>query len=106
MEQGAAGDGSSGAFSPVPWRVLRSRKQLEVPVQASWRRSDGTTRLLVFNGIVLRPTPRAVAERGGPVPPHTRPGEGLYFWYIFPGSPADTFGLAAPGWLVQVDDEA
>merc|ERR1711924_461836 len=69
------------------------------------RASDGTERLLVFNGMVLRPTLRAVAERGGPALQHTRPGEGLYFWYIFPGSPADTFGIAGPGWLMQVNDE-
>jgi len=62
-------------------------------------------RLVIFNGLVLRPTPRAVAERGGPLRPHTRPGAGLYYWHIFPGSPADTFSLIAPGWLVQVDDE-
>lgn len=90
----------------VLWKVLRSKSQVERPVQARWRSSDGTSRLLVFNGLVVRPTLRAVAERGGPLHPHARPGEGLYYWYIFPGSPADTFGLVAPGWLVQVDDEA
>lgn len=41
------------------------------------------------------------ASRRAKVRPHTRPGAGLYFWHIFPGSPADTFGLSAPGWLVQ-----
>lgn len=29
----------------------------------------------VFNGVVLRPTPRAVAERGGPTLAFTRPGQ-------------------------------
>merc|ERR1712187_477855 len=55
--------------------------------------------------MVLRPTLRAVAERGGPMPKHAEPGQGLYFWYVYPGSPADTFGVLAPGWLVQVDEE-
>jgi len=89
----------------VCWRVLRSKKEVEAQVLPSVRATDGTSRLLVFLGIVMRGTPRAVAERGGPVRPHTRPGEGLYFWHIFPGSPADTFGLTAPGWLVQVDED-
>jgi len=97
---------SAGNAEAVCWKVLRSRQQVEARVQPSVRASDGTVRIIVFNGIVLRPTPRAVAERGGPVRPHTRPGEGLYFWHIFAGSPADTFGLSAPGWLVQVDEEA
>mmetsp|Transcript_11262 Transcript_11262/g.26579 ORF Transcript_11262/g.26579 Transcript_11262/m.26579 type:complete len:1017 (+) Transcript_11262:1-3051(+) len=105
LEQQRPGTGA-GVGTPGIWQVLRSRQQVDVPVQPSWRCSDGTSRLLVFNGLALRPTLRAVAERGGPVPPHARPGEGLYFWYIFPGSPADTFGLMAPGWLVSVDDEA
>merc|ERR1712048_1476214 len=73
-------------------------------VHPSLRSSDGTNRLLVFNGIVLRPTLRAVAERGGPVLEHTKPGQGLYFWYIFSGSPAETFGVTGPGWLIQVND--
>jgi len=105
-QQRPASEGGAASAEAVVWQVLRSRQQVEVPVQPSWRCSDGTSRLVVFNGIVLRPTLRAVAERGGPVPPHAQPGEGLYYWYIFPGSPADTFGLVAPGWLVQVDDEA
>jgi len=96
---------SKGSGEAVTWTVLRSRQQFEASVTPSVRSSDGTQRLVIFNGIVMRPTPRAVAERGGPVRPHTRPGAGLYFWHIFPGSPADTFGLSAPGWLVQVDDE-
>jgi len=89
----------------VLWKVLRARNVVETRVCASSRYSDGTERLVVFNGLVLRPTLRAVAERGGPVLSHTRAGEGLYFWYVLPGSPANTFGLMAPGWLVQVNDE-
>jgi len=102
LMQQAHPDKNGGA---VVWKLLRSKVQQEALVQPSWRRSDGTCRLLVFQGVVLRHTPRAVAERGGPVRAHTRPGQGLYFWYVFPGSPADTFGVAAPGWLVQVDEE-
>eukprot|EP00927_Polykrikos_kofoidii_P072471 TRINITY_DN68587_c0_g1_i1.p1 TRINITY_DN68587_c0_g1~~TRINITY_DN68587_c0_g1_i1.p1 ORF type:complete len:1221 (+),score=175.31 TRINITY_DN68587_c0_g1_i1:79-3663(+) len=86
-------------------QVLRSKVPVEVRIRPSHCGTDGTNRLLVFNGMVLRPTLRAVAERGGPVLPHARPGQGLYFWYIFPGSPADTFSIAGPGWLVQVNDE-
>ncbi|CAE8709373.1 unnamed protein product [Polarella glacialis] len=92
-------------LAPVLWTVLRSKEQVEVRVQPSRSCSDGTTRLLLFNGLVLRATPRAIAERGGPALPNSQPGQGLYFWYVFPGSPADTFELAAPGWLVQVDSE-
>mmetsp|Transcript_92212 Transcript_92212/g.192818 ORF Transcript_92212/g.192818 Transcript_92212/m.192818 type:complete len:1083 (+) Transcript_92212:50-3298(+) len=90
---------------PVWWKVLRSREEKDFQVSASVRPSDGTARILVFLGIVMRPTPRAVSERGGPVRPHAQPGQGLYFWHIFDGSPADTFGLRPPGWLVQVDDQ-
>jgi len=89
----------------VVWQVLRSRQQVEICVHPSALPSDGTERLIVFNGLVLRPTLRAVAERGGPMLPHAQPGQGLYFWYIFPGSPADTFGVLGPGWLVQINDE-
>ncbi|CAE8581024.1 unnamed protein product [Polarella glacialis] len=92
-------------LAPVLWTVLHSKEQVEVRVQPSRSCSDGTTRLLLFNGLVLRATPRAIAERGGPALPNSQPGQGLYFWYVFPGSPADTFELAAPGWLVQVDSE-
>lgn len=104
MELGGGGESAGREGAAVVWSLLRSKKQVEVPLQPSWRGSDGNQRLITFNGVVLRSTPRAVAERGGPLLPHTRPGEGLYFWHVFPGSPADTFGIKAPGWLVQVDD--
>eukprot|EP00929_Paragymnodinium_shiwhaense_P101545 TRINITY_DN64701_c0_g1_i1.p1 TRINITY_DN64701_c0_g1~~TRINITY_DN64701_c0_g1_i1.p1 ORF type:complete len:1087 (+),score=246.26 TRINITY_DN64701_c0_g1_i1:172-3432(+) len=101
----AAANKPTEAPCTVTLKVLRSRQPVETKVRPSVRRSDGTERILIFNGMVMRPTLRAVAERGGPVLPHTQPGQGLYFWYIFPGSPADTFGVTGPGWLVQVDDE-
>eukprot|EP00913_Durusdinium_trenchii_P020135 g18922.t1 len=43
---------------------------------------NGKPHIVVFNGVVLRPTPRAVAERGGPTLAFTRPGQGLYFWNL------------------------
>mmetsp|Transcript_22583 Transcript_22583/g.52603 ORF Transcript_22583/g.52603 Transcript_22583/m.52603 type:complete len:1114 (+) Transcript_22583:59-3400(+) len=103
MEQTLPGEEAKA----VVWQVLRSRKIVEASVVPDTFSSDGTERLVVFNGAVLRPTLRAVAERGGPALPHTQPGRGLYFWYIFPGSPADTFGLLDTrftGWLMQVND--
>merc|ERR1719401_3418172 len=77
----------------VTWHVLRSRSIVECSLRPSWRCSDGTERLIVFNGIVLRRTPRAVAERGGSLKGAER---GLYFWYVIAGSPADTFGVPCP----------
>ncbi|CAE6955437.1 NMA111, partial [Symbiodinium sp. KB8] len=95
----------------MSWRVQRSRQPVDLDLRPTLLHSDGTEHIVVFNGVVLRPTPRAVAERGGPTLPFTRPGQGLYFWYIYPGSPADTFSFADSramrnlGWLVQLNNE-
>ena len=101
------GDSVSG----MRWRVQRSRQPMDLDLTPTLLHSDGTEHIVVFNGVVLRPTPRAVAERGGPTLAFTRPGQGLYFWYIYPGSPADTFSFADSramrnlGWLVQLNNE-
>merc|ERR1711871_1381800 len=83
------------------WQVLRSRALTECIVHPSWRCSDGTGHIVLFNGIVLRCTPRAVAERGGPLKGAEK---GLYFWTVMAGSPADTFAFPCTGWLAKVDE--
>lgn len=99
------------SVSSMRWRVQRSRQPMDLDLTPTLLHSDGTEHIVVFNGVVLRLTPRAVAERGGPTLPFTRPGQGLYFWYIYPGSPADTFSFADSramrnlGWLVQLNNE-
>merc|ERR1712232_184591 len=83
------------------WQVLRSWTLTDCTVQPSWRCSDGTEHIVLYNGIVLRCTPRAVAERGGPLKGAEK---GMYFWHVLPGSPADTFAFPCPGWLAEVEE--
>ncbi|CAE7240652.1 NMA111, partial [Symbiodinium necroappetens] len=59
----------------MSWRVQRSRQPVDLDLRPTLLHSDGTEHIVVFNGVVLRPTPRAVAERGGPTLPFTRPGQ-------------------------------
>ncbi|CAK9049172.1 Pro-apoptotic serine protease NMA111 [Durusdinium trenchii] len=110
-----SGDGAS--VSSMRWRVQRSRQPMDLDLTPTLLRSDGTEHIVVFNGVVLRPTPRAVAERGGPTLAFTRPGQvemgrrENWLQYIYPGSPADTFSFADSramrnlGWLVQLNNE-
>mmetsp|Transcript_77663 Transcript_77663/g.186317 ORF Transcript_77663/g.186317 Transcript_77663/m.186317 type:complete len:1086 (-) Transcript_77663:243-3500(-) len=106
------GPDAGSSVSSMCWRVQRSRQPVDLDLTPTLLHSDGTEHIVVFNGVVLRPTPRAVAERGGPTLQFTKPGQGLYFWYVYPGSPADTFSFADSramrnlGWLVQLNNEA
>lgn len=70
------------SVTSMQWRVQRSRQPMDLDLTPTLLHSDGTEHIVVFNGVVLRPTPRAVAERGGPTLPFTRPGQGLYFWRL------------------------
>ena len=63
----------------VRWHFMPS---ISVLLDANWSTPLG---IEVFNGVVLRPTPRAVAERGGPTLAFTRPGQARpRLWKLLP----------------------
>ncbi|EOD16445.1 hypothetical protein EMIHUDRAFT_245118 [Emiliania huxleyi CCMP1516] len=88
-------------YPAVEAAVLRSpRVQLTVLRDGGERavRSDGTTHITVWCGLILQHAYRAVLERG-----YSPPGGGVYISYYLYGSPAQKYKLVPKNWIVELN---
>jgi len=80
----------------VELTVIRGNKERKVPVTLPLLGSDGSTRLLCWNGLLLQEIPRSIREFGGTIP------KGLYISQTMLGSPAEASSLEGD-FLLKVD---
>jgi len=82
----------------VQLTVLRDGGERAVDVSTSEVRSDGTTHITVWCGLILQHAYRAVLERG-----YSPPGGGVYISYYLYGSPAQKYKLVPKNWIVELN---
>lgn len=87
------------SFSPVNFTILRDGKEMIVAVKPTKLSGEGTSRLVVWSGLVLQMVHDPVIARGF-VPPEG----GVYISRWSYGSPAHKGGLRATNWIVKIND--
>lgn len=90
-----AGARQSDAVCQIKLTVIRQGLALEVDVTVPLLDSDGSARVILWHGLLLQETPRAV-RRSAVVP------SGVHISHTFLGSPADAHSIAGD-FLVAVD---
>lgn len=94
-----AGVRPSDAFFKVKLTILRQGAECEIEVLVPLLTSDGSARILLWHGLVLQETPRAVHESRNSIVPGT-----VHISHTFLGSPADSNSIMGD-FLVSVDGE-
>jgi len=80
--------------------LLRDAMESEIQVTTSEIASDGTTQLIMWCGLILQHTYRAVSERG-----FQPDGGGVYISYYLFGSPAHKYKLVPKHWVIELNGE-
>ena len=88
----------AGQQSEVRLGLLRDGEEMTLPVPTTAVDGRGTDRALFWAGAVLQAPHSAINEQGGIEP------RGVYVAWLWYGSPANRYGLAASRLIVAVDD--
>lgn len=92
-----AGHSQTDSVCKVRLTVIRKGTELDVDVMVPLLTSDGSARVILWHGLLLQETPRAV-RRSAVVP------AGVHISHTFLGSPADAHSIMGD-FLVSVDGE-
>lgn len=97
LQKGISNSGArqSDSICKIKLTVIRQGSEQEVEVMVPLLASDGSARVLLWHGLLLQETPRAV--RSSAVVP-----SGVHISHTFLGSPADAHGVAGD-FLISVD---
>ena len=82
----------------LPRPLRQCVRRYRPPLRRAQVRSDGTTHITVWCGLILQHAYRAVLERG-----YSPPGGGVYISYYLYGSPAQKYKLVPKNWIVELN---
>eukprot|EP01138_Halocafeteria_seosinensis_P011397 gb/GECG01011640.1/.p1 GENE.gb/GECG01011640.1/~~gb/GECG01011640.1/.p1 ORF type:complete len:1211 (+),score=161.06 gb/GECG01011640.1/:1-3633(+) len=98
LESGTAGKENP----PVPCKVLRNGKEVDVEISPAPLDGTGTSRLVMWSGMMLQVAHRPVLEKGF-VPETGSQTPYCSRWQI--GSPAHKYGMRATIWLTEINGQ-